>query len=61
MGTVSERLAYVVKSARPVDEVAADLQAKLAQRGFRVLGVHDVQAMLAEKGFAHAPMKLIEF
>ncbi len=58
---MTERLAYVVRSAKPVDEVAAALEAKIAEKGFRVLGVHDVQAMLAEKGFERSPMRIVEF
>lgn len=55
-----ERLTYVVETDRDVARVAADVEEKAREKGFRVLGSHDVQAMLAEKGFARGPMRIIE-
>lgn len=56
-----EKLAYVVTSRKSVDEAVAALEAKAAEKGFRVLGVHDVRGMLAEKGFQRGEMRIVEF
>ena len=44
-------LAYVVESGRSFDELVEDVQKKIAENGFRVLYVHDVQKTLQDKGF----------
>lgn len=45
---------------RPFDETVAAVEAKAAEKGFRVLHTHDVAATLAEKGFPREPLKLVE-
>jgi uncharacterized protein (DUF302 family) len=42
---------YSVDSTRPLPAVRTALEAACASRGFGVLGVHDLGAKLAEKGF----------
>lgn len=49
-----------IETARPFDEAVAAVQQATADAGFRVQHVHDVQAVLAEKGFERGPMKIIE-
>lgn len=43
---------FFVDANKPIDRVRADLEAACARNGFGVLGVHDIGAKLAEKGFA---------
>ncbi len=51
---------YHVDTDRPFNEVVADVERLSAEKSFRVLHVHDVQATLAEKGFERGPLKIIE-
>lgn len=51
---------YVVESSRAFDETVRVIERKTAEKGFRVLHIHDVAATLAEKGFPREPMKIIE-
>jgi uncharacterized protein (DUF302 family) len=53
-------LEYTVESSRPFDTVVADVERLTAEKMFRVLYIHDVQATLAEKGFIREPLKIIE-
>lgn len=51
---------YRVETQKSFPEAVAAVEAKTAEKGFRVLHVHDVQATLAEKGFQREPLKIIE-
>lgn len=51
---------YDVESERSFDEVVADVERLTAEKQFRVLHVHDVQATVAAKGFEREPLKIIE-
>jgi len=51
---------YRVESKKSFSEAVAAVEAKTAEKGFRVLHVHDVQATLAEKGFQREPLVIIE-
>jgi uncharacterized protein (DUF302 family) len=51
---------YTVESAKEFDQAVAAVEAKSQEKGFRVLAIHDVKATLESKGFARAPMKIIE-
>jgi uncharacterized protein (DUF302 family) len=51
---------YRVESKKSFPEAVAAVEAKTAEKGFRVLHVHDVQATLAEKGFQREPLVIIE-
>jgi uncharacterized protein (DUF302 family) len=51
---------YVIETERPFDNVVADVEKLTAEKSFRVLHIHDVQATLAEKGFKRQPAKIIE-
>lgn len=42
---------YIVNSAKPFEQAAADLDAAVKQHGFGVLHVHDLGATLRAKGF----------
>ncbi len=53
-------LAYAVESSRSFDELVDDVQKKIAENGFRVLYVHDVQKTLQDKGFTFPGYKIIE-
>jgi uncharacterized protein (DUF302 family) len=53
-------LDYTVVSGRPFEAVVADVERITAEKKFRVLHIHDVQATLAEKGFSREPLKIIE-
>lgn len=41
---------HIVKSSKPLDQVARDLEAAVGRHKFGVLGVHDLRAKMAEKG-----------
>jgi uncharacterized protein (DUF302 family) len=49
-----------VPTDKPFPAVVADVQSELTAAGFKVQFVHDVQATLAEKGFAREPLTIIE-
>jgi len=51
---------YRVESKKSFAEAVAAVEAKTAEKGFRVLHVHDVQATLGEKGFQREPLVIIE-
>ena len=41
---------YVIESRKPIDRVAADLEAAVARHKFGVLGTHDLKETMAKKG-----------
>src|SRR6266542_2657885 len=45
---------HIVESKKPLERVAADLEAAVARHKFGVLGVHDLKATMAKKGIAFA-------
>lgn len=49
-----------VTTDKPFDQAVSAVETKSAEKGFRVLHVHDVAATLAEKGFPREPLKIIE-
>ncbi len=53
-------LGYTCVTNKGFDEAVAQVQERVAAKGFRVLYIHDVQATLAEKGFQRPPFKIIE-
>ncbi len=55
-----EDFAYWVRTARPVAEAVAAVEAKAVEKGLRVLGRHDVDTLLREKGFERGPMHIVE-
>jgi uncharacterized protein (DUF302 family) len=54
------KLGYTCETNKGFDEAVTQLQERIAARGFRVLGIHDLQATLAEKGLDRSPYKIIE-
>lgn len=44
----------IVRSSKPLEQVARALEAAVARNGFGVLGVHDLKAKMAEKGVPFA-------
>ncbi len=51
---------YTVETSRPFEDAVAAVEEATARHGFRVLHTHDVGGMLAEKGFAREPIKIVE-
>ena len=51
---------YTVETRKSFDEAVSAVEAKSAEKGFRVLHTHDVAATLNEKGFPQEPLKIIE-
>ena len=51
---------YTIETDRAFDEVVADVEKFTAEKMFRVLHIHDVQATLKEKGFQRESLKIIE-
>ena len=51
---------YNILSDRSFDEVVASVEKITAEKLFKVLHIHDVQATLAGKGFEREPIKIIE-
>lgn len=56
------RMAFerTVTTDKSFDEAVTAIEKKAAEKGFRVLYVHDVAATLAEKGFPRDPLKIVE-
>ncbi|MHB1419599.1 MAG: DUF302 domain-containing protein [Bacillota bacterium] len=52
--------AYTATTEKDFDTVVEEIKAKIAEKAFRVLHIHDVQATLTEKGFQQQPYKIIE-
>jgi uncharacterized protein (DUF302 family) len=51
---------YTVNTGKSVDEAVSAVEKNTAAKGFRVLCTHDLSGMLAEKGFAREPLKIVE-
>jgi uncharacterized protein (DUF302 family) len=49
-----------VTTDKAFEEAVSAIERKAGEKGFRVLHTHDVAATLAEKGFPHEPLKIIE-
>jgi len=47
-------MVHVTESRKPIDRVAADLEAAVVRHRFGVLGMHDLRAAMAQKGVAFA-------
>ena len=45
---------HIVESKKPLARVAADLEQAVVRHKFGILGVHDLKAMMAEKGVPFA-------
>ena len=45
---------HTVRSTKPLDQVAKDLEAAVAHHKFGVIAVHDLRAKMAEKGVTFA-------
>ncbi|MEE9554700.1 MAG: DUF302 domain-containing protein [candidate division Zixibacteria bacterium] len=53
-------LDYTKTSEKQFDDVVSGVEKTTAERGFRVLHIHNVKATLEEKGFERGPFKIIE-
>jgi len=53
-------LDYTKSTKKDFDAAVADVEKITAEKGFRVLHIHNVQATLQEKGFERAPLKIVE-
>jgi uncharacterized protein (DUF302 family) len=53
-------LAHTVPTAKSFDEAVAAVEQHTVDHGFRVLHIHDIAAILAEKGFPREPLKIVE-
>jgi uncharacterized protein (DUF302 family) len=60
MSKALQEVNYTAVSSRPFAACVERVEAAAARHGMRVLHVHDVAATLAEKGFAHDPLKIVE-
>lgn len=57
---MERKFEYTVESSKNFEEAVQAVEARTAEKGFRVLHTHDVAATLAEKGFAREPLKIVE-
>lgn len=57
---MNTQFAYTITTDKPFGEVVSEFERLVPEHQFRVLHIHDVQATLAEKGFARGPLKIIE-
>lgn len=57
---MERKFEYTVETNKSFEQAVEAVQSKTAEKGFRVLHVHDVAATLAEKGFKREPLKIIE-
>jgi uncharacterized protein (DUF302 family) len=53
-------LGYTCITDKNFDDAVSKIEEVTANKGFRVLHVHDVKATLAEKGFQRGPFKIVE-
>ncbi len=60
MAAASAQLTYTVATNKAFDDAVRAVEAATADKGFRVLHVHDVAATLKEKGFEQEPLKIVE-
>jgi len=51
---------YIAQTDKKFDEVLKTLQNKVAENGFRVLHIHNVQQTLKEKGFEIEEYSIVE-
>lgn len=51
---------YTVETSKSVAEATASVQEKAGQKGFTVLGAHDLEAIFGRKGFQHLPVRVVE-
>ena len=51
---------YTVETPKSFEAAVAAVEDRSAQKGFKVLCVHDVQATLASKGISREPLKIVE-
>lgn len=52
--------AYTVTTDKSFAEAVAAVEAQCAEKNFRIQHVHDVQAVMASKGYEIEPLKIIE-
>jgi uncharacterized protein (DUF302 family) len=53
-------LSYTVPTAKSMDDAVRAVEENAAAYGFRVLHVHDIAAIFAEKGVVREPLKIVE-
>jgi len=51
---------YTAKTKKDFNSAVDSVQEETTKSGMRVLHVHDIQKLLAEKGFDREPLKIIE-
>ncbi|MFQ5875369.1 MAG: DUF302 domain-containing protein [Dehalococcoidia bacterium] len=51
---------YTVETEKDVETATASIQQKAGEKGFTVMGVHDLQAIFGRKGFQHEPVRVVE-
>lgn len=51
---------YTVETSKSVAAATASVQEKAEEKGFTVLGVHDLEAIFGRKGFRHLPVRVVE-
>src|SRR5262249_40310469 len=51
---------YTVTTGKPFEEAVLAIERKAGEKGFRVLHKHDIATTLAEKGYPHEPLQIIE-
>lgn len=51
---------YTVETAKDIEAATASVQEKAAEKGFTVMGVHDLQAIFGRKGFQHEAVRIVE-
>lgn len=51
---------YTVETRKNVEAATASVQQKAAEKGFTVMGVHDLQAIFGRKGFHRDPARIVE-
>jgi uncharacterized protein (DUF302 family) len=55
-----ENYIFELKSEKPFETVAQNIEIQTVEHKFKVLAVHNVQETLAGKGFERGPLKIIE-
>ena len=51
---------YTIGTTKSYEAAVEAVEAKVAEKGYRVMRSYDVAAILASEGFARGPLKIVE-
>jgi uncharacterized protein (DUF302 family) len=51
---------YTVETTKDVEAATASVRERAEEKGFSVLGIHDLQVLFGRKGFQHQEVRIVE-